>query len=137
MEGKQQSLFNRMNARYTLKQRTLDDLLTVLRNLGCTYYIKDSEGGEFKHGDILSVRMAKPVPNKRKLDYPKGELTGYLRPFVEALKPGENVVIPGGSYGAEKLQSSVTSLCSRTFGNGSCMSTMNKKDNTIEILRLL
>lgn len=142
MNDKQQSLFTRPNAdttatRYSLKDRTIDDLLTVLRNLGCIYYVKNSEGAEFKHGDILSVKVAAPPMKKRKLEFPMGELSAYIRPFLEPLQPGQAVVIPGGKYGVEKIQSSTTALCSRIFGNGSCMSATNKKDNCIEILRLL
>lgn len=143
MNDKQQSLFdtskrkNTTTTRFTLRQRTLDDLLTVLRNLGCIYYVKDSEGVEFKHGDIVSVKMSAPPAKKRKLEFPMGELSAYIRPLLEPLQPGQTVVIPGGKYGAEKLQSSATSLCSRIFGNGSCISATNKKDNCIEILRVL
>jgi len=142
MNDKQQPLFTRPNAdtittRYSLKDRTIDDLLKVLRNLGCIYYVKNSEGTEFKHGDILSVKVAAPPKRKRNFEFPKGELGNYVRPFIEHLKPGESTFVPGGKYGPHKLQSSATALCSRLFGNKSYMTSVSRERNALEVLRLL
>jgi len=142
MNDKQQPLFTRPNTnttatRYSLKDRTIDDLLTVLRNLGCSYYVKTSEGAELKHGDIVSVKMAPPQRRKRNFEFPKGELGNYVRPFIENLKPGESTFVPGGKYGPDKLQSSTTALCSRLFGNKAYMTSTNREHNALEVLRLL
>lgn len=123
--------------RFTLKNQALEDLLKALRNLGCTYFVIDEGGAEFKHGDVFAnVKVKANKLNRRPLNYKMGELSNYLRPFIKDLKAGDAVVVPGGDYGAVVLQSSLTSLCNRTFGKGKCMTRTNTEENTIEVLRV-
>lgn len=120
-----------------LKQKTLTELLGVLASMGCEYFVRDADGKEHSHGESLRVKV-RPVKHmrKRNLKYQYGELTAYVRPFIDALQPGQNVVIPGGKYQAAELSSSTSSYANRVFGKGGSLTAINEDTNTIEILRL-
>ena len=127
----------RMKVASVLKQKTLTELLGVLASLGCEYFVRDADGNEHSHGESLRVKV-RPVKQarKRNLKYQYGELTSYVRPYIDALQPGQNVVIPGGKYQAAELSSSTSSYANRVFGKGGSLTAINEDTNTIEILRL-
>jgi hypothetical protein len=120
-----------------LKQKTLTELLGVLAGMGCEYFVRDADGNEHSHGESLRVKV-KPVKHtrKRNLKYQFGELTAYVRPYIDALQPGQNVVIPGGKYQAIELSSSTSSYANRIFGKGASLTAINEDTNTVEVLRL-
>ena len=120
-----------------LKQKTLTELLGVLASMGCEYFVRDADGKEHSHGESLRVKV-RPVKRtrKRNLKYQYGELTAYVRPFIDALQPGQNVVIPGGKYLAAELSSSTSSYANRVFGKGGSLTAIDEDNNTIEVLRL-
>ena len=120
-----------------LKQKTLTELLGVLAGMGCEYFVRDADGKEHSHGESLRVKV-KPVKHtrKRNLKYQFGELTAYVRPYIDALQPGQNVVIPGGKYQAIELSSSTSSYANRIFGKGASLTAINEDTNTVEVLRL-
>jgi len=121
----------------TLKQKALTELLGVLKNMGCEYFVRDADGKDHRHGESLHVKVKTvKLMRKRNLKYAYGELTAYVRPFIDALQPGENVVIPGGKYQAHELSSTTSSYANRIFGKGASLTAINETDNTIEVLRL-
>jgi hypothetical protein len=127
----------RMKIASTLKQKTLTELLGVLASMGCEYFVRDADGNEHRHGASLSVKVKTvKLMRKRNLKYPYGELTAYVRPFIDALQPGENVVIPGGKYLAAELSSSTSSYANRVFGKGGSLTAIDEDNNTVEVLRL-
>ena len=126
-----------MKVASVLKQKTLTELLGVLASLGCEYFVRDADGNEHSHGESLRVKV-RPVKHtrKRNLKYRYGELTAYVRPFIDALQPGQNVVIPGDKYLAAELSSSTSSYANRVFGKGASLTAIDEDNNTIEVLRL-
>jgi hypothetical protein len=120
-----------------LKQKTLSELLTVMKNLGCEYFVRDADGNEHRHGESLHIKVKTIKPTrKRNLKYQFGELTAYVRPFIDALQPGQNVIIPGGKYGATALGSSTSSYATRVFGKGAALTAVDEANDTVEVLRL-
>lgn len=105
----------------------LKKALHILDAINCDYHIA-FEGKEF----------GKPVGQKPKKGskYGYGNITFYIKPFIDPLKKGETVSIPFGDFDKNSIQSCVSSMVCRVFGKGSCITTRNNERQTIEVLRV-
>ncbi|MGA1240846.1 MAG: hypothetical protein ACO3XZ_08965 [Ilumatobacteraceae bacterium] len=112
-----------MNA---LQKKALSNMLKGLQTLGCNFIVVDSDGKKHEHGGVAERR----AKNKNV------GLTKYYGPFVRDLNPGESVEIPVGEYSLDQIQSGVSSILSKAWGNGSYITARNADKNIVEVLRV-
>lgn len=92
------------------------------------------DGEEF--GKMKAVKpKAKKEKKKRPSPYPHGELTKYIAPIMEGIKPDQVVTIPVGKYDAERLRSTACSIATAAWGRGTYASTVPKGTDRVEIYR--
>ena len=118
----------------TLTQLQIEQLKrieVVLTNMGCAYAIREPDGT--MRGDIgaLTKKDRKRAP----MQYPRGTIRSYLRPFFENMKDGEAVIVPYGMFKPSQLQSGIASYLSDTWGRKTYISTMRNELGGIEVLR--
>jgi hypothetical protein len=133
--------------RVPLNLRTLEGALLVIRNLGYTYVVeKAGDTNEvYKHGSIMSIEAVKPAKaakNKKSFRYEKGYLKKYVEPHMRNMKVGELIEISnqhpdGTSISLYSLQSSICNAAGNFWGFGSVTTSMNPKNKTVEVLRLV
>ncbi len=113
-----------------IKQQTLKRALTMLDAIGATYAVIEENGT--KHGTLeVSDKKAKAA---RK--YKHGELSSYVKPFIENMKAGQVVEVPTGSYPIEDVRSAVVSWACYHWGNGTITTASSKEKQIVEALRL-
>lgn len=106
----------------------------MLKAVGVKYHIVTDEDVVLANHDF---RFAPTKEQKRaKSEFPRGDVLNHYLPYIKELKPGEVAVIPDGGYGVERVRGGVCSWFSRTVGNNKVVSTINKKNNTVEVLRI-
>jgi hypothetical protein len=117
-----------------LQKTILLKALKLLTTAGVKHAVIDFDG--VKHGDL---EVAEPAsgrqrgPNKT----PRGTLMNYVQPYMTKLEVNEMIEIPATEeFPLSRLQSSVSSLGYRTWGEGSVMSHQNHTNNTLEVARL-
>jgi hypothetical protein len=116
-----------------LEQRALNRLLEGLRNLGCSYVVIDKDGADYTYGDAF-----KKERQKKGAKYGRyGALREYYGPWLTDLAPGDTVEIPAKHFELEDLQSGVCSKAVTEWGPGSCITSMNREKNVLEVLRVL
>jgi hypothetical protein len=133
--------------RVPLNLRTLEGALLVIRNLGYTYVVeKAGDTSEvYKHGSIMSIEAVKPAKaakNKKSFRYEKGYLKNYVEPHMRNMKVGELLELSnqhpdGTSISLYSLQSSICNVAGNFWGFGSVTTSMNPKNKTVEVLRLV
>jgi hypothetical protein len=97
--------------------------------------LQNINGIEFKvrgRGYSHGVWHEKEVKRTRK----NQGITSYVREFLPTeIKPGEVVVIWGTKiYPTRAMQAVVSSLMTARYGRGSYCTSLNRKENTIEVL---
>lgn len=117
-----------------LQKTILLKALKLLTTAGVRHAVIDFDG--VKHGDL---EVAEPAsgrqrgPNKT----PRGTLLNYVQPYMIKLEVNEMIEIPGTEeFPISRLQSSVSAMACRTWGEGSVMSHKNHTKNTLEVARL-
>lgn len=111
-----------------LQQKGVEKIVNFLKAVKCQYKIIDESGNVF-------TNIVEPASKKKNLPmYPMGELTGYIRPYIENIKPGDVIFIPKGKYDVARIASTASTHLSHKFGNGSC--TTHRTDTGLEILRV-
>lgn len=113
----------------TIKQDAVKKALALLKAANAMYRIIEEDGSEYTN--IVEKKKT------RTYQYPKGALTSYLRPHVENMEMGELIEIPVGEFNLHSLQSAVTGWFCNNKGNGSCMSSVNKDKNVVEVIRIV
>ena len=109
---------------------TISKAIKMLEACNCKFAIIDPDGKT--HGELEVSESKKRKSSK----YPYGELRKYLTQYLDDMKPGDVAEIPLGKYDFVTLQSSASSTSCVLFGNGSCTTTRNLKNKTIEVLRV-
>ena len=116
-----------------LEQKALNRLLEGLRNLGCSYVVIDKDGADYTYGDAF-----KKERQKKGAKYGRyGALREYYGPWLTDLAPGDTVEIPAKDFDLEDIQSGVCSKAVTEWGPGSCVTSMNRTKNVLEVLRVL
>lgn len=118
---------------YSLRQKALNNLLTGLKNLGCSYVIVDNEGTTHTHGDALK----KKGHAKKGSRYGFGVLRDYYGPWIKDLQPGDSAEIPCDKFDVIAVQAGVANMASDMWGSGSFMTSRNKEKNSLEVIRIL
>jgi len=116
-----------------LEQKALNRLLEGLRNLGCSYVVIDKDGADYTYGDAF-----KKERQKKGAKYGRyGALREYYGPWLTDLAPGDTVEIPAKDFDLVDIQSGVCSKAVTEWGPGSCITSMNRTKNVLEVLRVL
>ena len=113
---------------------TLNKALTMLKAVGVKYHIVTDEHIVLTNHDFRFAPTNEP--KRAKSEFPRGDVLNHYLPYIKDLKVAEVAVIPDGGYGLERVRGGVCSWFSRNVGNSKVVSTINKKDNTVEVLRL-
>jgi hypothetical protein len=112
-----------------MQSKALGNMLRGLKVLGCSFIVIDSNGTKYEYGDAIRKKPKdKTVRN--------GDRRNYYMPFVQDMNPGDVVEIPAGEYSINEIQSGVSSILSKTWGNGSYVTSRDQKKNVLEVLRV-
>jgi hypothetical protein len=114
-----------------IQRIALERALNTLNALGATYrvIIGDESFGTL---EVVVPKERKRIPSI----LPLGTLANYIRPILDNAKVGEVVVVDVKDFEIERLRSAVTAWSCKRWGNGSVMSSVNRADNVIEVLRI-
>jgi hypothetical protein len=116
-----------------LQHKAFNQLLEGLRNLGCSYVVIDKDGADYTYGDAF-----KKERQKKGAKYGRyGALRDYYGPWLTDLAPGDTVEIPAKDFDLVDIQSGVCSKAVTEWGPGSCITSMNREKNVLEVLRVL
>jgi hypothetical protein len=110
-----------------IQEVTLKKALAMLDAVGCEYHIA-IDGQEF--GEPISQKP------KRGAKYGYGVLTEHIKKYAKDLQIGQSVSIPFENFDMDGLQSVTSSYVCRVFGNGSCITSRNKDDQSIDVIRV-
>lgn len=118
---------------YSLRQKALNNLLTGLKNLHCSYVITDSEGNTHTYGEDPKKKGSA----KKGSRYGFGALRDYYGPWIKDLQPGDTTEIPCDRFDVTAVQAGVANMASDMWGSGSFMTSRNKEKNSLEVIRIL
>jgi len=110
-------------------------LINALNGAGADYKIILPDGTEYGTLETKPVKKAKPK-SSRASPYPRGELSGYIAPFLADLPVGGVTTIPYDKYPGTLLAARCYSAGFDSWGKGNCMGSRNDKEKVIEIMRL-
>lgn len=113
-----------------VQKLTLERAIALLNAVKAKYKIIAEDGTEY--GDLELA----PKKGKRQFKYPLGEMSNYYRPMVEDMQPGDVRVVPAGKFAIEALRGTMTGWIAFKWGAGAAVTSVNRKNNTIEILRV-
>jgi hypothetical protein len=132
------------NKSMDLIQRTIEESAEILRNLGCEYIIMTKDGHILEHGTLAESFKAQTAPAtpKRAPRVPPGTYSSHYKPIIEKIQPGEVAVVPfkssltGVNFSVSGLNSAVSAWAATHWGSGASTTFVNRKEKTIEVLRL-
>lgn len=110
-------------------------LINVLDGAKASYKIILPDGTEYGTLETKPVKKTKPK-GTRASPYPRGELAGYIQPFLAGMAAGDVVVIPYDKYPGPLLAARCHSAAFDSWGKGNVMGSRNDKTKTVEIMRL-
>ena len=112
------------------EQIALERALALLNAAKAKYKIILPDGTEY--GELV---VAKPKA-KRNMKHQRGELTTYFQPLIEGMQPGEVRTIPAGKYGPVDLRASLSGWCAGRWGNGNSITSVDHRNNAVEVMRV-
>ena len=110
----------------SLQKKVLKQTVDLLVGMKCEFAIIDLDGE--KHG-TLDV-----VPKKKQVRVQ--QFHGYVSPILDKLQVGELIEVPNGIYKLDDLQSNICARAYSRWGAKSVATSINRKTNVVEILRL-
>lgn len=113
-----------------VEQIAIDRAITLLRSLKAQYKIILPDGTE--HGELVAT---KPKA-KRNSKHPHGMMSAYFQPLVKDMQPGEVLTIDASIYGPVDLRATLSGWCTTRWGKGSVITSINHKNNTVEVMRV-
>ena len=116
----------------SVQQIALDRALKLLDAAGVSYAVIGIDGT--RHGN-LEIAVPKP-PKKKIFRHQHGEFRDYFMPYIESMQPGDLVEIPPGKYQLEELRGPLSSWCSTNWGAGSTITSVDRKKNYVQVLRV-
>ena len=138
------------NAKLSPTQRvTLDRLVRTLNVLPVHYAIRAVDGSLFcskGNPDYTpvwqrSIHGVAPAPKRAKRikrsPYPRGELSGYVAPYLRNNSAGVVVRIPVGKYPPKLLTKTCTESAVRLWGKGAFAVRYLESAKEVEVLRLV
>ena len=114
-----------------VQKQAMEKAITWLIAAGCKFAIIDPDGN--KHG---TLDVTEKNGKKRPSIYPHGELSSYVAGYLTGIEVGAVAEVPLGKYERRSIVSSCSSWMCRYFGNGTHTASFNKKNNSVEVLRI-
>lgn len=111
----------------SIKKVALQKAIAMLQAAGAKYKIIDENGEEHCNFDEKKTRTYK---------YPFGALSKHFKPFVENMEPGDLVEVPSATFDLLSMQSAIAGWFCNNHGNGSCMTSINRPKNVVEVIRV-
>ena len=118
-----------------IQKTAIARLINALEGAKASYKIILPDGTEYGTLETKPVKVKKPK-GSRASPYPRGELAGYIMPFLEGMAAGDVVVTPYSEYPGSLLAARCYSAGFDLWGKGNCMGSRNDKTRNIEIMRL-
>jgi hypothetical protein len=117
----------------TVVIKTIEKALKDLRSAGCAYQVMGMNNEMFLHkAEVFNPAKEK----KRNRKFSSGELKKHYMPYIENLQEGDVAIIPATeNYSVVDIQHSITATMCHLWGNGSYTTCLNRKNNTVEVLR--
>lgn len=112
---------------HKLQEVGLKRIIDYLNSTKCKYKIVADDG-------TIYSNMPEKDSKRNSSFYPYGELTSYIRRYIDGIEIGKVIAIPVDKYDAERIASTVSSHLCKKFGNGSCVT--HRKENEVEVLRM-
>lgn len=133
-----------------IKQTALNQAVRLLNAVGVPYAVLLEDGSQLGTLTVVIPKAPKPKKTDRTIHWRwVSEFPNYMEK-VRAMKPGDVLefdatkpeVPPEGDYLShtkqrrESLRGSIVSVAIRTFGEGTCMSTLIGDTGKIQLLRV-
>ena len=118
-----------------IREKTIDRVLVMLNATGAKYEIHFNGkvyGALPKPEPVALARKKRNIPEGHRM----GEIKEYLDPLIGDMAVGEVVKITNPPYDLERVRSSICARMCSKFGNGSFTSSISRRDNTVEVLRM-
>ena len=112
--------------------KTIAKAVELLKASGAKFKVISPNGEEFGELEVA-------VEKKKTFRYAHGELASFYKPLLENLQPGEVAMFKNpdpSKYDIEDFRSSACSWISKEWGNGAHTSTIDRRFDTLEILRV-
>ena len=119
----------------TTQQRLLTEKINFIKELGLSYAIRFPNGEIIGDLKVVEPKPEKPASKRKKSEFPKGELTKYLRPFMKDLQIAKTVFIPADKYPLDSLQKTTSSNACILYGNGAVTTHMDREKNELQLTR--
>jgi hypothetical protein len=118
-----------------IQKTAIARLINALEGAKANYKIILPDGTEYGTLETKPVKTVKPK-GSRASPYPRGELSGYIQPFLSGMGVGDVIVIPYDKYPRPLLAARCYSAGFDLWGKRNCMGSRNDKAKTVEIMRL-
>ena len=118
-----------------IQKTAIAKLINALNGAGANYKIILPDGTEYGTLETKPVKKTKPK-SSRASPYPRGELAGYIQPFLADVPVGGVASIPYDKYPGTLLAARGYSAAFDSWGKGNVMGSRNDKTQTVEIMRL-
>lgn len=116
-----------------VQQIALDRALNTLKGLGAQYKIILSDGTEY--GDLQVKPADKPRLRAKGL-LPRGTLTTYFLSYIKDIQPGGAGEVPFNGFLPDNLRGSMAAWCNKHWGAGASITSIDRDNKVIEIVRL-
>lgn len=115
-----------------IQLKELQRMINFIEAVGCQYKIITPDGEEF--GKLET----KPARKRRERRHEYGELIAFYKPQVDLESAiGSVQEISVGDFQAEEIRSGVCSMLSKAWGKEAYTTSINRKTNKIEVLRIV
>lgn len=119
----------------TVQKAVLEKAVLLLNSLGAEYFIQVKDAEPVVKGN-LNVKVKKKKANTERA-YPHGTFTKMYREHkVDKMNVGDVVSVPIGEFKSSHIQSTLSAFCGNIWGSGSTVTSMNKANNHIEVIRV-
>ena len=119
----------------TVQKAVLNKAIILLNSLGAEYVIQLQDEEPVIKGDLVVKTNKRTKKGKR--PYPHGTFTNLFRQMkVDNMSVGDVTIVPIGDFPVSKIQSTLSSFCTNTWGAGSAMTSVNKAEKTVEVIRI-
>lgn len=114
----------------SIDKKAIDRAVLLLLAAKAKFKIIAEDGTEY--GELEAA-----LPKRRKFANPRGTLKDHFYPFIADMTPGDVRTIPAKEFGAERIRSSLAGWIATNWGNGAAITSVDRKANTVEVLRVV
>lgn len=108
----------------------IERAVALLNAAKADFKIIAQDGSEF--GNLIGAKR----PGKKTYTRPRGTMLSHFKPFIENMQPGDTVNVPADFYDVEEVRGPISSWCSANWGAGNAITSIDRKNNVVEVLRV-